>query len=203
MVGATTRVTEVGDKRLIPASVAAELHSVLDHILFALKHEGANLGVLSHALRHVPAAELDAKMRAMPNSRFVRVACYLWEHYTQARLSDPPKITGPYVDVFDPRLYFTGDEVKDARWRVRFNGVKHIDVGAGYFRRVRQARLGIVLPKIASNPHKTAVGHGAHFCVQLGSGHMAQCVRQHTKIGALVFQGKQDMVENGVKLSGD
>lgn len=123
MVGATTRVTEVGDKRLIPASVAAELHSVLDHILFALKHEGANLGVLSHALRHVPAAELDAKMRAMPNSRFVRVACYLWEHYTQARLSDPPKITGPYVDVFDPRLYFTGDEVKDARWRVRFNGV--------------------------------------------------------------------------------
>ncbi len=67
MVGATTRVTEVGDKRLIPASVAAELHSVLDHILFALKHEGANLGVLSHALRHVPAAELDAKMRAMPS----------------------------------------------------------------------------------------------------------------------------------------
>ena len=62
-------------------------------------------------------------MRAMPNSRFVRVACYLWEHYTQARLSDPPKITGPYVDVFDPRLYFTGDEVRTHRWRVRFNGV--------------------------------------------------------------------------------
>lgn len=127
MVSATTRIVQKGEELLVPVAVAAEVDSVLDHILFALKHEGTNLSVLSHALRHVPAVDLEAAMRLQPNSRFVRVASYLWEHYNKERLPDPPKISASYADVFDTRLYFPGDEIKDKRWRVRFNGVGSLD----------------------------------------------------------------------------
>ena len=82
MVG-NYRGHRVGDKRLIPASVAAD--SVLDHILFALKHEGRQSGVLSFLLRHVPAAERwTQKCAPCPATvLLVWVACLSLGHYTQ------------------------------------------------------------------------------------------------------------------------
>jgi hypothetical protein len=118
VVGATTKIIETGETLYVPAAVAPEADTVLAHVYFALKHEGTNLGVLSQALRHLPAPDLVSEMHLRPNSRFARIACFLWEHYNRERLPDLPRISGPYVDVFDPDLYFVGDVVRDARYGV-------------------------------------------------------------------------------------
>ena len=126
-VGATTKIIQMGETLLVPAGVAPEVDTALAHTLFALKHEGINLGVLSQALRHVPAADLESEIRLHPNGRFTRIACYLWEHFNNRQLNDPPQIRGSYVEVFDRALYFVGDEVRIPRWRVKFNGVGSLD----------------------------------------------------------------------------
>jgi hypothetical protein len=42
-LGAVTRVTEVPNGLLVPAQVANKTQTLLDHVLFALKHEGVNI----------------------------------------------------------------------------------------------------------------------------------------------------------------
>lgn len=109
----------------VPANVAPDTDDLLDHILFALKHEGTNLQVLATALPHVPAERLREELRQTPNGRHIRVACYLWERLGARTLHDATEIPAhaPRAQVFDPELYFTLDRGRDARWRVSFNGL--------------------------------------------------------------------------------
>ncbi len=59
-LAAVTRVMRTPDALLVPAQVApADTAAPLEHILFALKHEGTNLRILAQALRCVPAAEMN------------------------------------------------------------------------------------------------------------------------------------------------
>lgn len=128
IIGATTKILLAGDMLLVPAAVAPKNDCALEHVLFALKHEGCNLGLLSCALKQLPAADLEEELRQRPNSRFARVAACLWEHYNQTALADPAKISGPYVDVFDKKIYFEDPQgTRYPRWRVRFNGIGSID----------------------------------------------------------------------------
>lgn len=107
----------------IPKSVAPKSEHPLDHLLFALKHEGINLPILAEAMPHLAGQELLTRLRESPSSLYIRQACYLWEWFTGQELSDLPTIAGPYGELFDSTKYLTGPPVKNAKWRIHFNGL--------------------------------------------------------------------------------
>lgn len=117
-------VPAVGSGALqVPAHVAPRSTAPLDHVLFALKHEGLNLQVLAEALPHVSVEQLIARFRETPNSVFLRKACYLLEELTGQTLEDLPPTTAPYSDLFDVERYITGPKQRNNKWRINFNGL--------------------------------------------------------------------------------
>ena len=107
----------------VPASMAPANDDLLGHVLFALKHEGTDLQILAEALPRIDAVDLVGALRATPSGRYLRIAGYLWETFTQRTLDDLPALRGATVPVFDPSLYVTAAGMRSARWRVEFNGL--------------------------------------------------------------------------------
>ena len=123
-----TRVTPEPDGLLVPIGVAPKSESPLDHVLFALKYEGVNLPILLGAMPHISADSLQDALCGKPNSAYLRITAYLWEHATGHRLTDVPEITAPTVPLFDPERYITSCvSQKDSRWRIAFNGLGGLD----------------------------------------------------------------------------
>ena len=118
-----TRVQDEGDYLAVPRDVAPATSAALDHLLFALKHEGTNLSILVQTMERLAPDTLLGALRHSPNGAYVRIACFLWEVSTGQTLSDLPAIGGPVADVFDPRRYVTGRSQRNSKWRVNFNGL--------------------------------------------------------------------------------
>jgi len=126
--GGYTHVHRLPDGSLaVPRAVAPSSNDVLEHILFALRYEGTNLQVLSHALLRVPARAMAEAVAATPNGAFVRKAAFLWEYFNAQQLSVATPVGGGYTDLFDPSEYFVGPAQRTARWRVNFNGLGSLD----------------------------------------------------------------------------
>ena len=123
-VRSVTRKEVIGNTIAVPAKLAPEKNDLLGHVLFALKHEGVNLQILAPVLSEIPEPQLRNAFDASPNSRFLRIACFLWEHFTgQVIQRGTGDIKQAYVPLFDPGQYVTGKGVKHSRWRVTFNGL--------------------------------------------------------------------------------
>ena len=124
IVSPVQRVIQIGDGTIqVPRHVAPGSDDPIEHVLFALKHEGINLQVLAETLPKINPGDLVSRLRDSPNSSFVRKACYLWENFTGQSLEDIPAAGGNYVDLFDPDMYITGPSIKDSKWRINFNGI--------------------------------------------------------------------------------
>src|ERR1700736_512587 len=80
-VRSVTRIEQLGSALAVPVSMAPG-ESVVDHLLFALKHEGTNLQVLAAACPHLEAAELLTALRDAPKGRYTRKLCKVWEQTT-------------------------------------------------------------------------------------------------------------------------
>ena len=119
MLAPVTKVTPRPDALLIPAHVAPAAAlaepGLLAHLLFALKHEGVDLQLLAQAMPAIPAAALHQAIWAMPTARYIRVAGYLWELFTQQELANLPAIAGPTAPLFDERIYLTGPARRNAK----------------------------------------------------------------------------------------
>src|SRR5262245_5742237 len=76
-----TKVMPANGLLAIPAHVAPGSDDTLDHVLFALKHEGVNLQILAQALRRIPADRMLAALSQTPNGQYIRIAAFLWEHF--------------------------------------------------------------------------------------------------------------------------
>ena len=140
-LASVTRVTPTQSALLIPAKVAPKDERPLSHLLFALKHQGVNLQLLSQALRKIPANEMLAAISESPTGVYIRTACYLWEAFNQQELKGAPAITGPMVNLFDPKKYITGPSIRNAKWRVNFNGLGSLDYCVTVERTERMNRL--------------------------------------------------------------
>ena len=127
-IRSVTRKEQVPGHIMVPARAAPDNRDVISHILFALKHEGINLQILSQALPMVGEPEIRAHFDESPNSRYLRIACYLWEHFTGSTINRAQQRLGQaYIRLFDPDQYHTGPEYRDQRWRVILNGIGSLD----------------------------------------------------------------------------
>lgn len=119
-----TRVTELGDYLAVPAWVAPKTQDPLEHLQFALKHEGMNLQAALLALKHIDANAVAAEFQKSPSSGYARLIGYLWELANKRVLEGLGEAAGGYVPVFDPEEFVTGPIThRSARWRVNFNGL--------------------------------------------------------------------------------
>jgi hypothetical protein len=125
---AVLRVIAQKDHLAIPESVApADEASTLEHVLFALKHEGIDLQILSCVLPLISAEELLLAIRGKPGGVYLRKACYLWEHFTKQDILDAPAVTGAVNPLFEPESYLTCEGPNNKRWRIQFNGFGSLD----------------------------------------------------------------------------
>ena len=116
------RVVEDGSV-LFPTSSVPNEDDLLGHILFAIRHEGINLQILSEALPLVSEEELSKALKDTPSGTYLRKAGYLWELFTGRRLAGIEP-AGRYVELFDSNRYFTDPEgVRNSRWHVIWNGL--------------------------------------------------------------------------------
>lgn len=112
---------------LVPSRMAPS-PVILDHILFALKHESVNLHLLAVSLKRVSSKEMQDAFMDTPNGAYIRTACCLWEMVNKKDLSPcGSTITAPYQEVFDPKEFCVGESRKNSKWRVDFNGLGDID----------------------------------------------------------------------------
>lgn len=119
-----TRVAPMADHIAVPAAVAPTAAAdALDHLLFAMKHEGVNLAILMEAFARIPGERVLEEVRNTPSGSYARLAGFFWERANRATLDDAPAAAGAVVDLFDPAKYITGPDQRDARWRVNFNGL--------------------------------------------------------------------------------
>ena len=93
----------------------------LDHLEFALKREGLHLQLLRALLPRLPAHELAAYVRSKPTSAYARRIWFLFEEFSGQRLDLPDVTQGNYVDLLDPRDYYTGQAARSQRHRVNSN----------------------------------------------------------------------------------
>lgn len=126
-ISPVTRITAEEHRLRVPAHVAPGTDAPLEHILFALKHEGTNLAILAQALPRVSAREMMEELRRTPMGAYIRTACWLWEHFTGQQLEDLPLVGGVVAQLFDPARYVTGQSTRNVRWRTEFNGLGSLD----------------------------------------------------------------------------
>jgi hypothetical protein len=109
----------------LPPGGYAGTEALVDHLEFALKHEGVNLEVLAALFQRVDVkrfeAELAANVRARPTGRYTRVLWFLYERLTGKLLKLPDGTTGNYVPVLEPDLYFAAEGQRSRRHRVLDN----------------------------------------------------------------------------------
>lgn len=119
-----TRIELMPELLAIPKHVAPPPDaSILDHALFALKHETLQLAILHEAMKLVQALDLETAIAGLPNSAYLRRAAFVWEKANGVELALPP-LGGNYVDMFDAKGYYTGQNwERSARLRVNFNGL--------------------------------------------------------------------------------
>ncbi|MBK5913883.1 Fic family protein [Rhodocyclus purpureus] len=118
-----SRLLDTQDELQVPKAVAPKSDDPVEHLIFALRYEGTNLQVLAEAMPRISGADLVARLRQSPSGLFIRKACYLWEWFTGAELADLPTVAGPYGELFDPERYVTGAKLRNAKWRINFNGL--------------------------------------------------------------------------------
>lgn len=81
--------------------------NVGDHLEFALKYDGVNLGILSALLDVIPDKELLAHISSKPLGKYTRRIWFLFELLTGKQLPLPNLTKGNYVKVLEPDCYYT------------------------------------------------------------------------------------------------
>ena len=109
--------------------MAPDKKDLMAQLVFALKHEGINLEILSQVLPKLDSALLQQSQDNKPSSAIYRKIGWLREEFTQKQL-DYKRPSGNYVDFFDDTLYFTGPKRQIPRWRLIFNGHLNLNFSA-------------------------------------------------------------------------
>jgi len=96
--------------------------SLAGHLLFALKHENLNLGILKALFNACEQNELEQWISSNPQGQQTRRAWFFYEWLTGKALDLPDADTKfKYVDSLDEKSYYTADKTNSPRHKVRNN----------------------------------------------------------------------------------
>jgi len=92
------------------------------HLLFALKHENLNLGILKTLFNTCDTNEIEQWISENPQGLQTRRAWFFYEWLTGKKLSLPNANTKfKYVDALNEEAYYTADKTNSPRHKVRNN----------------------------------------------------------------------------------
>jgi hypothetical protein len=100
---------------------ALKVNNPISHFEFALKYDDVQMSFFQAVLKSIPAKEIVDFIKSQPNFKYSRKIGFWYEFLTKERLpiEDRPAIN--YVDLIDSKRYFTGEIVKNSRWRINNN----------------------------------------------------------------------------------
>ncbi|MFH0727715.1 MAG: Fic family protein [Pseudomonadota bacterium] len=78
-----------------------------DHLEFALKYDGVNLGLLSALFDGVEEDEIAAWISSKPTGKYARRVWFLYEFLTGRELPLPNLSKGNYIELLEPDRYYT------------------------------------------------------------------------------------------------
>ena len=78
-----------------------------DHLEFALKYDGVNLGLLSRIFEKVSQDELTEYIKSKPTGKYVRRIWFFYEYLTGKQLPVDDLTSGNYVDALEAKNYYT------------------------------------------------------------------------------------------------
>jgi Fic family protein len=90
-------------------------------LIFALKHEGVELGMLKSLFATVPASEIAEIVKSEPTGGYSRRLWFLYEWLTDQKLDIPDATAGNYVDALDEKFQYGSSPISSKRHRVRNN----------------------------------------------------------------------------------
>ena len=90
-----------------------------NHLEFALKYDGVNLGLLKCIFEHVPPVELIEYVQSKPTGKYARRIWFFYEFLTNKLLPIDDVTSGNYVDALEAKQYYTiANGAKAKRYRV-------------------------------------------------------------------------------------
>jgi hypothetical protein len=78
-----------------------------DHLEFALKYDGVNLGLLAMIFSHVAESEITDHIKSRPTGKYARRLWFFYEFLTGRQLPVSDITSGNYVEALEPEKYFT------------------------------------------------------------------------------------------------
>ncbi|MDW7658126.1 MAG: Fic family protein [Bacillota bacterium] len=78
-----------------------------DHLEFALKYDGVNLGLLFIIFEHLSQIELTEYIKSKPTGKYTRRIWFFYEFLTGSRLTIDDLTVGNYIDALETVKYFT------------------------------------------------------------------------------------------------
>ncbi len=78
-----------------------------DHLEFALKYDGVNLGLLVLIFEHLSQIELTEYIKSKPTGKYTRRIWFFYEFMTGSRLTIDDLTVGNYIDALETEKYFT------------------------------------------------------------------------------------------------
>jgi hypothetical protein len=91
------------------------------HLIFALKHEGIELGILKALFDVISTDEILNLIQLEPTGAYSRRIWFLYEWLQEKILDLPDAKSGNFVDLLDPKLQYPGPIRNSKRHRVRNN----------------------------------------------------------------------------------
>lgn len=78
-----------------------------DHLEFALKYDGVNLGLLARIFKHISQKELTGYIKSKPTGKYARRIWFFYEFMTGKVLPIADIASGNYVDALETKKYYT------------------------------------------------------------------------------------------------
>ncbi|MBC7934228.1 MAG: Fic family protein [Rhizobacter sp.] len=88
---------------------------------FALKYDHINLDFIREVLLQIPPEDITAFIEQTPSGKYARKIGFLFEFLTGKKLEIQKEITGNYLPLLEEEKYFTGNIVRNLRWRIQNN----------------------------------------------------------------------------------
>lgn len=95
--------------------------NVYDHLVFSIKHEDLNLCFLSRIFSKLSTEDLEVFVLSSLNGKYHRSIGFLYEFLTKKTVDIPNLNSGNYFDLLDDKKYYTGNLIKNKKWRVNVN----------------------------------------------------------------------------------